>query len=66
MKLFARLIDGSQKIVSRVVLKQVKVFGLERPKSTLSSMNAPLHRIPITTRVVLQDGKQHNLHPNTT
>ncbi|CAN6559378.1 unnamed protein product [Malus baccata var. baccata] len=28
MKLFAGLIDGSRKIVSRVVLKQVKVFGL--------------------------------------
>ncbi|CAN6584905.1 unnamed protein product [Malus baccata var. baccata] len=66
MKFFARLTDGSRKIVSRVVLKQVKVFGLVRPKSIMSSTKAPLHQISEITRVVLQDGKQHNLHPSTT
>ncbi|KAB2623272.1 hypothetical protein D8674_025500 [Pyrus ussuriensis x Pyrus communis] len=58
MKLFAGLINGSWKIVSRVVLKQLKVFGLIRPKSTMSSTKAPLHQIPETTRVVIQDGKK--------
>ncbi|KAB2595904.1 hypothetical protein D8674_031354 [Pyrus ussuriensis x Pyrus communis] len=57
MKLFARLIYGSRKIVSRVFLKQVKAFGLVRLKSTMSTTKAPLHRTLKTTNVVLHDGK---------